>query len=187
MVADSNEDAPMRSLLILLLLLPSAVHAQEQVGTERPVTPACNLAEHRQFDFWVGDWNVTADGKAVGSNRVERILGGCVLQENWQGAGPGGVSGTSFNVYDKATGRWHQTWVDSTGLLLQLDGGLVDGRMILSGKRPSPDGKGETLHRIGWTPSPDGTVRQLWEASSDDGGNWAVLFDGRYERKTEQP
>ena len=128
----------------------------------------------------------------VNQHLIERLSGADPdltesLIENWQGAGPGGVSGTSFNIYDRATGRWHQTWVDSTGLLLQLDGGLVDGVMVLSGKRPAPDGKGQTLHRISWTPAADGSVRQLWEASTDGGGNWAVLFDGHYEHKSEQP
>ena len=186
MVAGLNEDSPMRILLILLLL-PIFAAAQEQDGTEQPATPGCDQAEQRQFDFWAGDWEVTANDKIAGSNRVDLILNGCVLQENWQGAGPGGVRGTSFNIYDKATGHWHQSWVDSTGFLLQLDGGLVDGVMVLRGERPSPDGKGLTLHRISWTPLPDGTVRQLWEASTDDGNTWSVLFDGLYSRKAGQP
>jgi len=104
-----------------------------------------------------------------------------VLQENWQGAGPGGISGTSFNVYDSATGRWHQTWVDSAGTLLQLDGGIANGAMVLSGERPTSDGTGVATHRITWTANPDGTVRQLWEASRD-GQTWTVLFDGLYAR-----
>jgi hypothetical protein len=54
--------------------------------------------------------------------------------------------------------------------------------MVLSGQRPARDGSGMVLHRISWTPNADGTVRQLWEASKDDGGTWAVLFDGLYAR-----
>ena len=174
----------MRILLTLLLLSPLAAGAQEETTAGPPPLPACDTAEHRQFDFWIGDWEVTSDGQPAGTNLVHEILNGCVLKENWQGSGPGGVSGTSFNIYDKATGRWHQTWVDSTGSLLQLDGGLTDGVMILSGQQPARSGKGISLHRISWTPSPDGTVRQLWEASTDDGGNWTVLFDGVYTRKS---
>jgi hypothetical protein len=173
----------MRILLTLLLLWPVAAAAQEETAASPPPAPTCDGAEHRQFDFWIGDWEVTSNGQAAGTNLVHAILNGCALQENWQGSGPGGVSGTSFNIYDKETGRWHQTWVDSTGSLLQLDGGLVDGVMILSGQRPARGGKGIVLHRISWTPSPDGTVRQLWEVSTDDGGNWTVLFDGSYARK----
>jgi hypothetical protein len=55
--------------------------------------------------------------------------------------------------------------------------------MIMSGQRPARDGSGLALHRISWTPNPDGSVRQLWEASKDDGGNWAVIFDGHYSRR----
>jgi hypothetical protein len=177
----------MRIFLIALLVLPLAAAAQEEAAAPASAVPSCDEAEYRQFDFWIGDWAVTSNDQPAGANRVHTILDGCALQENWQGSGPGGVSGTSFNIYDKANGRWHQTWVDSTGTLLQLDGGLVDGVMVMSGQRPAPDGKGVTLHRISWTASPDGTVRQLWEASTDNGGNWKVLFDGLYQRRADNP
>lgn len=173
----------MKILLAMGLLLPLTVIAQEP-GTD-PDVPAklCTSAEYRQFDFWLGDWSVTSDGQPAGTNTIQSIHNGCALQENWQGAGPGGISGTSFNIYDRATGRWHQTWVDSSGTLLLLEGEYADGAMVLNGRRPARDGDGTTLHRIRWTPNPDGTVRQLWEASTDDGANWAVLFDGLYTRQ----
>ena len=60
---------------------------------------------------------------------------------------------------------------------------MVDGSMVLAGRRPTRDGSGEASHRITWTPNPDGTVRQLWEASKDGGVNWSVLFDGLYTRQ----
>jgi len=174
----------MKILLSMLLLLPLPAIAQETGNEPAATAKICDSKEHRQFDFWIGEWTVTSDGQAAGTNSIQSIHNGCVLQENWQGAGPGGISGASFNIYDQATGQWHQTWVDSSGTLLLLDGGVVDGAMVLSGSRPSRDGKGTTLHRISWTPNPDQTVRQLWEASSDDGSNWTVLFDGLYTRQS---
>jgi len=135
----------------------------------------------------VGDWTVTAGEQIAGTNSIRRVHGGCALQENWQGAGEGGLSGSSYNIYDRATGRWHQTWVDGNGTLLLLDGGLVDGNMVLSGQRPADAGSGPTVHRISWTPNEDGTVRQLWEASQDDGGSWSVLFDGLYAKQAADP
>jgi hypothetical protein len=66
-------------------------------------------------------------------------------------------------------------------LLLVLEGGIRDGSMVLEGKTTDPDGR-STQHRITWTPSADGSVRQLWE-SSDANGEWAVAFDGRYTRR----
>jgi hypothetical protein len=155
--------------------------AQEEATDLAPPTSACSSGKHRQFDFWLGDWNVTSDGQPAGNNSIQAVFGGCALQENWQGAGAGGLRGGSFNVYDQATDSWHQTWVDSSGTLLQLDGGMRQGSMVLEGQRPSADGNGMTTHRISWTQNADGSVRQLWEASSD-GETWAVLFDGLYER-----
>ena len=40
------------------------------------------------------------------------------------------------------------------------------------------------LDRITWTPEDDGTVRQVWEVSTDAGESWSVIFDGRYQRKS---
>ena len=174
----------MRILMTLFLLLPAALAAQEveEDTLPEPVASQCTAPEYRQFDFWLGEWAVTANGAPAGSNVISPIQGGCALQENWRGAGAGDITGTSFNIYDREGGKWHQTWVDASGTLLQLDGGLVDGAMVLEGRRPAPGGNGDVLHRIAWTPNPDGTVRQLWEASQDGGKNWNVIFDGLYTR-----
>jgi len=174
----------MKSLL-LLLALPFALTAGEP-GTSDTSGGPCDAPEYHQFDFWIGDWDVTAGEQAAGTNSIRPLHGGCVLQENWRSAGPDGVTGSSFNIYDRHTGKWHQTWVDSGGTLLQLDGGLVEGAMVLSGSRPAPAG-GTALHRISWTPYPDGSVRQLWEVSQDQGTSWNVLFDGLYSKAEAQP
>ena len=174
----------MKFLLSLLLLIPILVTAQEtEPGTPVPAK-LCDTPEYRQFDFWVGDWDVTSNDQPAGTNSIHAIHNGCALQENWQGAGAGGISGSSFNIFDRASGKWHQTWVDASGTLLQLDGGLVGGSMVLTGSRPAATG-GTALHRISWTPNEDGSVRQLWEASQDEGASWNVLFDGLYVKATQ--
>jgi Protein of unknown function (DUF1579) len=141
------------------------------------------MGEHgtaRDFDFWVGEWDVFGpQGRQVGTNSVTRVLDGRALAEHWRGAG--GVEGHSLNAYDAATGRWHQTWIDSTGGVLLLDGGLVDGAMVLEGVVPGEKGSGQ-LQRITWTRERDG-VRQHWQASDDEGATWQTAFDGRYRRR----
>jgi hypothetical protein len=172
----------MKHLALLIVIFPLAVFAQQEEAESAAAPAPCSMPEYRQFDFWLGDWNVSSNGKPAGTNSIHRVHGGCALQENWQGAGEGGLSGSSFNIYDRVSGTWHQTWIDSSGTLLQLDGGLADGSMVLEGKRPARDGKGLAYHRISWTPGDDGSVRQLWEVSRDEGATWNAVFDGRYEK-----
>ncbi|MGZ8260819.1 MAG: hypothetical protein ACXWUL_09755 [Caldimonas sp.] len=166
------------AVTIAALALPHGAAAQT------PFVPgkSCQTVEHRQFDFWVGHWNVfVPSGKKAGENRIEVIADGCALLEQWSGGG--GVTGKSLNIYDPHDRRWHQTWVDNSDTLLMLTGGFVGRSMVMSMTGPSPsDPKLTVQQRITWTPAADGTVRQLWESSSDDGRTWTVLFDGRYVR-----
>jgi hypothetical protein len=166
--------------------LPGAAAAQTAPDTSTATPPAakrpCTAPEFHQFDFWIGTWEVrTPDGKVAGTNRIEPILDGCVLQESWRGAR--GLQGTSLNTYVPSTKRWHQTWMDQQGTLLLLDGEFQGGSMVLRGESPSSQKPGVvTQQRITWTPASDGTVRQLWEASEDAGKSWTTVFDGRYSR-----
>ena len=157
--------------------LPALVQSQT-VGS---AAPPCTAPPYQQFDFWIGEWKVlTADGKAAGSSRITSILGGCVILEEWTGAG-GPSIGKSFNIFDASRKRCHQSWVDNGGTLAQFDGGLTDGAMILEGPAVGPNGV--TLRsRMTFTPLPDGRIRQQWENSSDGGKSWTSAFDGYYSR-----
>ena len=66
---------------------------------------------------------------------------------------------------------WHQTWVDTDGLLLTLEGRWNGKSMVLEGAK----------QRITWTPNADGSVRQLWE-TEDAKGAWTIVFDGKYTK-----
>ena len=148
-----------------------------------PAPPPCATPEYHQFDFWIGVWKVYGpDGSLAGTNEVTRELDGCVLEEHWVAAGPPPQRGSSFNTWSPAARRWHQTWVDSTGGFLLLDGELKDGVMTLSGEMPARTG-GALRHRIAWSVLRGGRVRQLWERSRDGGQTWTTVFDGTYIRK----
>jgi len=175
---------------------------------QRP-PPACSAAEYRQFDFWLGEWEVTTpDGKVAGLNTITRVAGGCALHEHW--VGQRGFSGQSLNGFDRRTRRWHQTWIDSSGGRLDLAGEAEGDGMRLEGRTPNmtgcpqgrpeparppggsplPGGAGpacdpgrEVLHRIRWSPLPDGRVRQHWESSADQGRHWNTVFDGSYRHR----
>jgi hypothetical protein len=142
--------------------------------------PPCSAPLHRQFDFWVGTWDVTGPaGKFAGVNRIEQVDGGCALAESWSSAG-GGYTGHSLNSVG-SDGRWRQSWVDSSGLRLELVGGLADGKMVLEGETPASEPASLPVkNRITWSPETDGRVRQHWETSSDGGKTFATAFDGMY-------
>jgi hypothetical protein len=169
-----------RNLSLSLAALACGAAAPVPADAQPSAAPGrCAAPEHRQFDFWLGEWEVrTPDGKLAGRNTIRRTLGGCVLQENWRGAR--GHQGTSYNIYDASRRRWHQTWVDDEGLLLQLDGSFADGRMVLSGETVDSAGR-PMKQRITWEPLQGGKVRQRWD-SSPDGIAWRLEFEGIYSR-----
>jgi hypothetical protein len=141
---------------------------------------ACEDPAFRQFDFWLGEWQVhSADGKLAGTNNITREYGGCVLHERY--STPRGYSGESLNTYDPGRQVWHQTWVDNQGTLLLLEGRTIKGGMRLEGQNVGADGK-VTKHRITWTANADGSVRQFWE-STDATGEWTTAFDGKYTKR----
>ncbi len=135
---------------------------------------------YRQFDFWVGEWDVTVRGQQAGTNRIELIEGNCVVFENWTGAGGG--SGKSFNFYNNQTGKWNQVWVASNGSNLFFAGEVRDGNLHYTGTTLGAGGA-KTLHKLTFFNLAPGHVRQLWESSTDEGKTWSVVFDGDYRRK----
>jgi hypothetical protein len=162
-----------------LCLVASAVAAAQ---TAPPAS--CSAPEFRQFDFWVGDWNVTNPvGKAAGTNTIDRPYGDCVVQEHWVGAS--GDRGTSLNTYDVGRKQWHQTWVDNQGQLVKLDGAFANGTMTMTGEAISAKTGKPYLNRIRWSREngdPD-KVRQIWDTSTDGGKTWTVAFNGLYVRR----
>lgn len=167
--------------IVLTALLAGA---SDVIAQQTTPPPGCVGREHRQFDFWAGDWIVTdAKGDTVGTNQIRQVSDGCALLEQWRGRG--GVSGTSLNFLEPATGRWNQLWVGGRGVILRLEGGLRDGVMELTGTSKRQTAGGVVLDRLRWTPAADGSVEQLWLVSSDDGNSWRELFRGTYRKRVE--
>ena len=163
---------------------PAMVAGESRPPQQTPAaSSACATAEHRQFDFWLGSWEVTGPkGKRLGTNLITRSEAGCWIVERWRGAG--GFSGTSLNAWDAPHQRWRQFWIGSDGLVLRLEGGMRAGAMVMEGTVPTASG-GSQRQRIRWTPNDDGTVSQHWETSDDDGNTWATAFLGVYRRKAD--
>jgi hypothetical protein len=165
-------------VLILLFISSSSIKAQQV-----PTRPCTTDTIYRQFDFWIGDWEVYgAKGKA-GESHIERLLDSCVILENWTSA-KFGYTGKSFNTYNASTKQWQQTWVDNSGGSTEyLRGHAEKDKMIFyADKNSGKDGK-NFLRRLTFFKLNDVKVRQFAERSDDEGNTWTVEYDLEYRRK----
>ncbi len=175
-----------RQAIISILLLAAASTSAQTPPTPltppSPPPPACAAPEHRQFDFWVGYWDVYPTGKPplVAHSLIEKLYDGCAIRENWMPLK--GAGGGSINNYVTDDKRWHQTWVDSSNARVDFVGGLTGGKMVLVGDWKGVNGPGQdTVTRMSYSRNPDGSVRQFGETSVDFGVTWQPSFDFTYK------
>jgi hypothetical protein len=163
-------------IFILALFATIGGNTAAHTSTQQFAKPTfCSGPEYRQFDFWLGDWDAFEAGKTavVARTRVDRILDGCVLRENYESAN--GLKGQSLSLYDASRGIWHQSWATNKGQLLTIEGRLEDGAMVLAGAERSADGA-ERLVRGTWKPI-SGGVRETAVTSLDAGKTWQPWFN----------
>ncbi len=164
----------------ILLFLP--VHGFAQ----RPQDP-CKLPEQKQLNFWVGDWDLTWQGKDAseirhGSNSIRRILGDCVVEENFASQTPPILLGKSVSLFDTTSGKWKQTWVDNEGGYLDFTGDFKDGQMMFWREFTDPKGM-KIQQRMVFKNIAANNFDWSWESSNDSGKAWKVIWLIRYQRK----
>jgi hypothetical protein len=151
-------------------------------GILRIVSPCRYAEKSRQFDFWVGEWDVTNPlGQPAGKSKIEAMLSDCVIFENWTSAPPALYAGKSINLFNANTQRWMQTWFDDKGGVIEfLNGEYKDNKMTFA-TRPDPKNNNQitrlTFHNMGAD-----LVRQQFETSADDGKTWKTTIDLTYHR-----
>lgn len=152
----------------------------------KPPPVDCNDADHRAFDFWIGDWDVSPTGSAtvIAHSKIEKIVG-CAISETYdQHLGPKGkpanYHGRSISSYVPADKGWRQFYVDSGGTASTLTGGIVEGAMVLTTKA------GPVTNRMTLKASADGSVRQHGE-STMDGKTWSPSYDFTYRHRAATP
>jgi tetratricopeptide (TPR) repeat protein len=147
---------------------------------DRQKRPCIYSTEARQFDFWVGDWEVyNPQGQKAGTNSVQLFSDGCGLLENWTSAIAG--DGKSINFYDSGTNKWYQSWIGTGGGALRYAGNFREGAMRFEGETIA-NGK-KTLQKLTFFKLDESTVRQLFEASNDDGKTWTITYDLKYVKR----
>lgn len=158
-------------------LLACALLGLSGAALPAPTTPpGCTGPAYHALDFWLGDWDTfdpDGGGPSQARNRVNSILGGCVIHERYEQTD--GLTGESFSIYDASRRVWHQTWVTNRGELLVLEGKFDGGALTLVGSNLDSHGKPETIKGI-WKRQGDG-VRETAYISRDDGKTWGDYFD----------
>ena len=154
------------------------------IAQNRP-SPCADPAQ-KQFEFWVGEWDLTWPGQngappQHGANSIKRILDGCVVQENFSSQDAAQLRGTSVSIFDLASGVWKQTWVDNQGSYFDFTGGFKDGSMVL--QREATRSGERFLQRMVWKNITEKEFDWSWESSHDGGKTWQVQWPIHYKRK----
>jgi hypothetical protein len=150
--------------------------------SEQPVP--CTSPEARQFDFWIGEWDLTWDNKGKkdkGTNTITAEYGGCVIQEKFDGKPGMEFTGMSVSIFDKRDKKWKQAWVDDQGGYFDLVGEFKDGEMHLIHQQPQKGPK--VLNRMRFFNIKTDSLDWGWEKSTDSGETWTVMWEVYYQRK----
>lgn len=179
--------------LLVFLLLPAAAEAA-----------SCPAPEARQFDFWLGEWEIENRQRSprqvddprwsdtgTTHSRVESILGGCAILELLHGMlSWGQIEGFSVRTYDPEDGRWHLVlnWPSEMRPepgFFTLTGAFDHHRAEIFAERPGPE---DTTMRIRYTFSDIRHDSFRWDmAQSTDGGNlWRPVWIMNAERTEEK-
>lgn len=154
----------------------------QDLGEAAPqsASTSCEGDVYDDFDFWLGEWEVTTpDGQVAGTNSITKAEDGCLLIERWTGAR--GSTGQSYNFYDTGLQKWRQVWV-ARGATIDYAGKLTEeGEMRLEGKIAYRNGTTAPF-RGSWTPQADGSVTQYFQQYNSETESWDDWFTGIYRR-----
>lgn len=146
---------------------------------------ACDAPENRQFDFWLGEWDVSgtgADSVIVAESSITAGAQGCVIIEYWRPFQ--GASGYSLNMYDVKSKEWHQEWMDGSGRHTPFKG-LVEADGVLRYEQLDGPWTDKTIKRkrMNFQKIDDNTVRQWGESYRPKTKEWTIDWDLTYHRR----
>lgn len=180
--------------ILLLAIPPGTSHLSAQ---DFPVSSALP-AESREFDFWVGSWDVNlrvrqpdltwADTHRAVAH-VYPILAGKAVLELWSEDAVDGIAGYSVRYFDTAREEW-VLWLNWPGAnrsgSSSLSGTFRHGRGAFYSTRSAPDGT-ETISRYTFSDITDSSLRWDDAFSSDGGETWTHSWIMEFTRTAAKP
>jgi Protein of unknown function (DUF1579) len=172
---------------LIWFIVPGGFAQTSTSSTPPSEAVSCTEAEHHQFDFWIGAWDLTWPGQnggeaGHGTNSIRSVLDGCVVEEDFNGGTSVHLRGTSVSTFDNRSHKWKQTWVDNEGGYLDFIGEFKDGQMVLQRQAKQADGTTVLQRMVFKNITPTG-FDWSWERSQDAGKTWQVLWPIHYQRK----
>jgi tetratricopeptide (TPR) repeat protein len=149
-------------------------------ATRRNQHPCAAAAEYRQFDYWLGEWDVFSGGQKIARSSIQAILDDCVVFENYATL-DGRYAGKSLNIWIPAKKQWEQRYMDTTGGSHEWIGAL-DGDHLVFTYNYEQNGV-KTMQRMSYLKEGADQVRQKIDVSTDEGKTWNVSYDGLYVRR----
>jgi hypothetical protein len=166
-----------KSFLFISIIFTFSIYSYAQSDC------ACCTENHKQFDFWVGDWNVyDTIGNKVGENLILKLENNCIINEHWESVNGG--SGSSYNYYDQSDSTWNQVWIDSQGSNLVLKGKGEANKMTLKSRLLKGKKVDLYYNQITWTKNKDESVTQVWEIFDKNNQLLSTAFKGIYKKKS---
>lgn len=175
----------MRGLALTMLALP---FAQPLLALEQTTAPAsCDQPQHRQLDFWLGDWQVFdgATRQLVAYDRIEKTYAGCVVEERLRFLTdmyrrPGvlaRLAGVAISRFDGES--WLQMWADNQWGAIVLRGAPnAAGDMEFLTVTPSRHRDVKLIYHM----HVDGTLEILQYVAPAGSGKWTQYGDLIYRR-----
>lgn len=172
----------MHKSLLFFLLITITISTSFAQRKNRGVNCVCCSDLHKQFDFWIGEWDVYDKNKVlIGENTIEKLENDCLISENWKGAS--GTTGKSYNFFDTSDSTWNQTWVDNKGTCFNLKGEAYKNKVVLKSRLIKGENQIWYVNRISWKKIDENKLIQVWDITDQHGKLLDHVFEGHYIRK----
>ncbi|MEO8112359.1 MAG: hypothetical protein ABI594_20090 [Ginsengibacter sp.] len=168
-----------KCLFFALFICAASLSNAQNSNSQKP----CSAPEAAQFDFWVGQWDLTWNDTSHGTNRVLKIMDGCTVNENFYDPEIK-YSGSSWSMYNPQLKMWQQTWIDNQGGYIALSGKFENNEMTLATQpQKLPNGK-ELISRMVFYNITPASFDWRWESTKDNEATWQTNWLIHYKRKS---
>ncbi len=178
------------AILLFFILIQPVIDGQQSLNKD---SLDCNSPESRQFNFWIGDWDIqqkilNKDGSWLETNAhtsVSSILNGCALEEHWEGDvkffwnGMDSIEhmkGFSIRYFDSKKNEWNIHWLDNKNL--QMGTGFTGNFKNGKGEffRETNNANENSISRITFSNFKKNSVHWDLSFSKDNGETWTTLW-----------